>query len=175
MTEPNEPRDLPAATDRPRVGVDTWVAEAEERTQGAHRRARAPVQRAFGRLPLAGRLAAVVVPAAFFPFVTSSDYVIQVAVLTVLYAALALGLNIAVGFAGLLDLGYVAFFGFGAYGYAFLASDHFGLHWQAGVAIPVVVVACAFLGGLLGLPSRRLVGDYLAIVTLFFLQIFSSC
>jgi branched-chain amino acid transport system permease protein len=174
VTGPNEPQDLPGppdALDRPRVGVDTWVAEVEERTQ-ALTGLLAPIQRAFGRLPLVARLAVVVVPAAFFPLVTSSDYVIQVAVLTVLYAMLALGLNIAVGFAGLLDLGYVAFFGFGAYGYAFLASDHFDLHWQAGAAIPVIVVACTIVGFLVGLPSRRLVGDYLAIVTLFFLQIF---
>jgi branched-chain amino acid transport system permease protein len=163
--------DLPAPPDRPRVGVDTWVAEAEARTE-ALTGLLAPVARAFSTLPLAARLGVVVIPAAFFPLLTSSDYVMQVAVLTVLYAMLALGLNIAVGFAGLLDLGYVAFYGLGAYGYTFLASEHFDLHWQAPAAIPVVVVGCAMFGFLLGLPSRRLVGDYLAIVTLFFLQIF---
>jgi branched-chain amino acid transport system permease protein len=174
VSDPPGSQDLPAppdARDRPRVGVDTWVAEVEQRTQGLTGLL-APVERAFTRLPLVARLAIVVVPAAFFPLLTSSDYVMQVAVLTVLYVLLALGLNVAVGWAGLLDLGYVAFYGVGAYGYAFLASEHFGVHWQAGVVIPIVVVACALLGFLLGLPSRRLVGDYLAIVTLFFLQIF---
>jgi branched-chain amino acid transport system permease protein len=174
VTTPKDEQDLPAppeARDRPRVGVDTWVAEAEERTE-ALTGILAPLQRRFLALPLGARLACFVVPAAVVPALVSSDYVMQVAVLTVLYAMLALGLNIAVGFAGLLDLGYVAFFGVGAYGYTFLASDHFDLHWQAPAAIPVVVVACAIVGFLLGLPSRRLLGDYLAIVTLFFLQIF---
>ena len=85
---------------------------------------------------------------------------------------LALGLNIVVGYAGLLDLGYVAFYGFGAYGYAMLASPKFGLHWDTLAIIPVVVVATAILGFLVALPSRRLLGDYLAIVTLFFGQLF---
>jgi branched-chain amino acid transport system permease protein len=77
-----------------------------------------------------------------------------------------------VGFAGLLDLGYIAYYGVGAYGYAMLSSDKFGLHWQAWQSIIVVVAASALLGFMLALPSRRLVGDYLAIVTLFFGQIF---
>jgi branched-chain amino acid transport system permease protein len=85
---------------------------------------------------------------------------------------LAIGLNIVVGFAGLLDLGYVAFFGCGAYTYAILASPQFGNHWQAEFAIPIVVIFTAFIGLLVGLPSRRLVGDYLAILTLFFGQAF---
>src|SRR5206468_1765279 len=74
--------------------------------------------------------------------------------------------------AGLLDLGYVAFFGFGAYLYGIMASGHSGHHLQAGIAIPIVVVATALLGLVLGLTSWRLLGDYLAIVTLFFLQAF---
>jgi branched-chain amino acid transport system permease protein len=85
---------------------------------------------------------------------------------------LALGLNIVVGFAGLLDLGYIAFFGCGAYLYAILASPQFGNHWQAEFAIPVVMIFTALVGLLIGLPSRRLVGDYLAIMTLFFGQAF---
>jgi branched-chain amino acid transport system permease protein len=91
---------------------------------------------------------------------------------TLVYALLALGLNIVVGFAGLLDLGYVAFFGIGAYLYAILASPQFGHHWQAVAAVPVVVIGTAILGLLVGLPSRRLFGDYLAILTLFFGQAF---
>jgi branched-chain amino acid transport system permease protein len=88
------------------------------------------------------------------------------------FALLALGLNVAVGFAGLLDLGYIAYYGIGAYGYALLSSDKFGIHWEAWLVIPLVVAISALLGFLLALPSRRLVGDYLAIVTLFFGQIF---
>ena len=56
---------------------------------------------------------------------------------------LALGLNIVVGFAGLLDIGYVAFFGIGSYVYAFLASPHFGIHLPFLVALPIVVATTA--------------------------------
>jgi branched-chain amino acid transport system permease protein len=82
------------------------------------------------------------------------------------------GLNVVVGWAGLLDLGFIAFFGFGAYVYAMLSSEQFDVHLPAGLAILAVIVSSALLGLLLGLPSRRLLGDYLAIVTLFFAQIF---
>ena len=85
---------------------------------------------------------------------------------------LALGLNVVVGWGGLLDLGYVAFYGIGAYAYALLDSDKLGIHLPTLVSIPLVVVIGAVAGFLVGLPSRRLVGDYLAIVTLFFLQLF---
>ncbi len=76
------------------------------------------------------------------------------------------------GWAGMLDLGYVAFYGFGAYVYAWLASEQFGVHWSAQWAVSVAVLATAALGLLLGLTSWRVSGDYFAIVTLFFLQMF---
>jgi branched-chain amino acid transport system permease protein len=95
----------------------------------------------------------------------------QVGIDTLIFVALALGLNVAVGWVGLLDLGFVAFFGLGAYLYAALASEYAGRHWDAQFAIPVIAIAVAVAGFLVGLPSRRLVGDYLAIVTLFFLQL----
>ena len=85
---------------------------------------------------------------------------------------LALGLNIVVGWGGLLDLGYVAFFGVGAYTYAFLSADRYDLDLPVFVSIPLAAVIGGVVGLLVGLPSRRLVGDYLAIVTLFFFQIF---
>ena len=97
---------------------------------------------------------------------------IRVAVNTVLFALLALGLNVVVGWAGLLDLGFVAFYGFGAYLYALLSSSQFDLHFPALLSVAIVIVSSALLGLLLGLPSRRLLGDYLAIVTLFFAQIY---
>jgi branched-chain amino acid transport system permease protein len=87
---------------------------------------------------------------------------------------LALGLNVVVGWGGLLDLGYVAFFGIGAYTYAFLASDKFDVHLPTLLLIPAITLFGALLGYLVALPSKRLVGDYLAIVTLFFLQIFNT-
>ena len=103
---------------------------------------------------------------------TSNGYVIRVGFDTVLYMVLCLGLNVVVGYAGLLDLGYVAFFGFGAYVYAMLSSPHFGLHWDTLFVVPIAVVLTGILGFLVALPSRRLIGDYLAIVTLFFGQLF---
>ncbi len=88
-----------------------------------------------------------------------------------LYVMLALGLNIVVGFAGLLDLGYIAFYAVGAYSYALLASPHFGLHLPFWIILPIgFLVACLF-GVLLGAPVLKLRGDYLAIVTLGFGEI----
>ncbi len=88
-----------------------------------------------------------------------------------LYVMLALGLNIVVGFAGLLDLGYVAFYAVGAYFYAILASPQFGLHLPFWALLPMGAgIACLF-GVLLGAPTLRLRGDYLAIVTLGFGEI----
>ncbi|HEY2542652.1 MAG TPA: branched-chain amino acid ABC transporter permease, partial [Gaiellaceae bacterium] len=108
------------------------------------------------------------------PAFSSSGYVRRVGFDTVLYMMLALGLNVVVGWGGLLDLGYVAFYGLGAYSYALLDSNQFHLHYAAYVSIPAVVAIGAIAGFLLGLPSRRLHGDYLAIVTLFFLQLFQT-
>ncbi len=96
---------------------------------------------------------------------------VRILAFVLLYVMLALGLNIVVGFAGLLDLGYVAFFAVGAYLYALLASPHFGIHLPFWVLLPLgALVACVF-GVLLGAPTLRLRGDYLAIVTLGFGEI----
>src|SRR5438067_4215789 len=89
----------------------------------------------------------------------------------ILFIFLALGLNIVVGFAGLLDLGYIAFYAVGAYTYALLASPHFNLHLPFWIILPLGAgVACLF-GALLGAPTLKLRGDYLAIVTLGFGEI----
>ena len=90
---------------------------------------------------------------------------------TLLYVMLALGLNIVVGYAGLLDLGYVAFYAVGAYLYALLASPHFGLHLPFWLVLPLGATVAATFGVLLGAPTLRLRGDYLAIVTLGFGEI----
>jgi ABC-type branched-subunit amino acid transport system permease subunit len=155
----------------PRIGVDEWVASVEDRRL---RRAglRGRFDETWGRVPGSARLGAVVLLAAAFPFMTDSDYLLRVGVNAMLFALLALGLNIVVGYAGLLDLGYIAFYGFGAYTYALLSSPQFDLHLPTAATLPIVIAASALLGLLLGLPSRRLLGDYLAIVTLFFAQIF---
>ena len=96
---------------------------------------------------------------------------VRIADFALLYIMLALGLNIVVGYAGLLDLGYVAFFAVGAYNYALLSSPQFGLHWPVWAVLPLgALLACCF-GVLLGAPTLRLRGDYLAIVTLGFGEI----
>jgi branched-chain amino acid transport system permease protein len=96
---------------------------------------------------------------------------VRITNLAILYVLLALGLNIVVGFAGLLDLGYIAFFAVGAYTYALLASPHFGLDLPFWMILPIgAAVACLF-GVLLGAPTLKLRGDYLAIVTLGFGEI----
>jgi branched-chain amino acid transport system permease protein len=155
----------------PEIGTDEWVAEQELRTE-TYTGLTGPARRAFDRVGPGPRFFAFLAICAIFPFTTDSDFLIRVGVNVLLFALLALGLNIVVGWAGLLDLGYVAFYGFGAYAYAWVSSEQFGIHWPTELAIPAIVAASALLGVLLGLPSRRLVGDYLAITTLFFLQIF---
>jgi ABC-type branched-subunit amino acid transport system permease subunit len=166
--------DLPAppdARDRPRVGVDEWVAQVE------HRRVRYTglaglAYRVVSFMPAPVRLAVFVAFAATLPFWMGRGDLFAYGIFTLVYALLGLGLNVVVGYAGLLDLGYIAFFGFGAYFYAELSSAQYGIHWSSAAAIPVVVVATALLGLVLGISSRRLLGDYLAIVTLFFGQAF---
>ena len=153
----------------PGIGRDEWVARSEERRQG-HRGFFGPGADMFMRLPWWVRWGLFVAFVAVIPLLTSDGYVRRVCFDTLIYVLLALGLNVVVGWGGLLDLGYVAFFGFGAYLYAWLDSNQFHVHLPSLLAIPLVVAATAFLGFLVGLPSRRLSGDYLAIVTLFFLQ-----
>src|SRR4249920_342222 len=96
---------------------------------------------------------------------------VRITNLAILFVLLSLGLNIVVGFAGLLDLGYIAFYAVGAYIYALLASPHFNIHWPWWAILPLgAAVACTF-GVILGTPTLKLRGDYLAIVTLGFGEI----
>ncbi len=96
---------------------------------------------------------------------------VRVTNLAILFTLLALGLNIVVGFAGLLDLGYIAFYGVGAYVYALLASPQFNLHLPFWIILPIGALAACVFGVLLGAPTLKLRGDYLAIVTLGFGEI----
>jgi len=96
---------------------------------------------------------------------------VRIANLALLYVLLALGLNIVVGFAGLLDLGYIAFYAVGAYVYALLASPQFGLHLPFWAILPIGAAVAALFGVMLGAPTLKLRGDYLAIVTLGFGEI----
>jgi branched-chain amino acid transport system permease protein len=166
--------DTPLLPDRaagPEIGVDEWVARSGERTQ-AYSGLTGRARRELDRVPRPVLFAVGVILAALVPVMTSNDYVIRVGAVTLVYALLALGLNVSVGLAGLLDLGYVAYYGIGAYGYAMLSSSKFGIHWPTWASVPLVLAVALLVGFFLALPSRRLVGDYLAIVTLFFGQIF---
>ncbi len=117
------------------------------------------------KLKIVGLIIGLFLP--LFPF-PGIDYITRVATLTVLYIVLALGLNIIVGFAGLLDLGYVGFYGIGAY-VAGLISVHYG--WGFWYLIPLCICAGALSGILLGTPTLRLTGDYFAIVTFGFAEL----
>lgn len=88
-----------------------------------------------------------------------------------IFLMLALGLNIVVGFAGLLDLGYAAFFAIGAYTTGFLSSPQLGIAWNFWLVLPIAAGVAAIAGMILGAPTLRLRGDYLAIVTLGFGEI----
>jgi branched-chain amino acid transport system permease protein len=118
-------------------------------------------------------LALVAASLAMLPFVAGAYGQTWVRVLNsaLLYVMLSLGLNIVVGFAGLLDLGYIAFYAVGAYLYALLASPHFGLHLPFWIILPSGFLVAGMFGVLLGAPVLKLRGDYLAIVTLGFGEI----
>jgi ABC-type branched-subunit amino acid transport system permease subunit len=158
----------------PQVGADEWVARQQQRHEyrsgwpGA-------VQRAAERVGWWPRLAVACAAGLALPLLGVGGFQLQVGIDSLVIALLAVGLNIVVGWAGLLDLGYVAFFGFGAYGFALLSSSEIGsqgIHLPAIVSLPIVMALAAVLGLIVGWPSRRLFGDYLAIVTLFFGEAF---
>src|SRR3954447_4102923 len=107
---------------------------------------------------------ALLVPVLFY----GNRYLLDLGILVLTYVMLGWGLNIVVGLAGLLDLGYVAFYAVGAYSYALLAT-HF--HLSFWLCLPLAGIFAAFWGVLLGFPVLRLRGDYLAIVTLAFGEI----
>ncbi|WP_431988145.1 branched-chain amino acid ABC transporter permease [Streptomyces parvulus] len=115
------------------------------------------------------------IAAACFPFTQTDDQYATLGVYILIFATVALGLNIVVGLAGLLDLGYVAFLGVGAYAASMVSgspSSPFDLHLPFWAAVLVGAAASLVFGVLIGAPTLRLRGDYLAIVTLGFGEIF---
>jgi branched-chain amino acid transport system permease protein len=143
-----------------------------------------------GLIPGVILLIAVLLP--LIPAIGDKANLMQQMAVALAYVVMALGLNIIVGFAGLLDLGYVAFFAFGAFAVGWFASGHFayvnnqeGLHILVGgntvnlpgihinflLVIVVAMILCAIAGVIIGLPTLRLRGDYIAIVTLAFGEI----
>ncbi len=109
---------------------------------------------------------------AIAPQIMPNNYWLRIYALTGIYMMLALGLNIVAGFAGLLDMAYVAFFGLGGYIFAFLSSSQFNIHLPFPLTLPIAALLTMGVGFALGSTSMRLKGDYLAIVTLAFAQIF---
>src|ERR1017187_2018344 len=165
------------------IGVDEWVARSGDRRE-QHSGWRGLLARLDARVGWWPRLLLVGILAFVYGkfLVGGNVNYAQTGFNVVLYALLALGLNIVVGWAGLLDLGYIAFFGAGAYGYALFSSHAFGnLALSTGgvqlpvvATIPIAVVGVGILGLLIGLVALRLSGDYLAIVTLFVGQAFAE-
>jgi branched-chain amino acid transport system permease protein len=117
--------------------------------------------------------------AVILPWLPSTDrYILDLGILVLTYVMLGWGLNIVVGLAGLLDLGYVAFYAVGAYSYALLSTRYFPMWmpeflmpWAFWICLPVAGLLAACWGVVLGFPVLRLRGDYLAIVTLAFGEI----
>jgi branched-chain amino acid transport system permease protein len=140
-----------------------------------------------------GVAAVVVAVVAVIPFFfTESSSFVQTATLALAYTVMALGLNIIVGFAGLLDLGYVAFYALGAYAMGWFGSSFFsainggeglhilvggpvenlpGIHMNFLLVLVAAIIVCAIAGTIIGIPTLRLRGDYIAIVTLAFGEI----
>jgi branched-chain amino acid transport system permease protein len=112
-------------------------------------------------------LSIVFAAAVTYPLVTGR-YAHDVAISVLIYVCLGLGLNVVIGLAGLLDLGYIAFYGVGAYTYA-LMSLHFGISFW--LCLPIAAFVAAIAGCIIGYPTLRMRGDYLAIVTLGFGEI----
>ncbi len=158
-------------TGGPAIGKDEWVARSGERRSGRGG-IRGKLDERLAVVPWWTWLALFAAVVALLPVGFESGYVRRIAFDTLIYVLLALGLNVVVGWGGLLDLGYVAFFGVGAYTYALVSSDKFDIHLPFILSLPLAAIVGALVGLLVGLPSRRLLGDYLAIVTLFFFQIF---
>ena len=141
----------------------------------------------FHRLPRSAYLWIGIIALILMPWVVGAsggNYWVRVLDFALLYIVLALGLNVVVGFAGLLDLGYIAFYALGAYSYALLASPHLpqqfeaiatafpqGMHFSPWMVAMFSIILAALFGIVLGFPTLQLRGDYLAIVTLGFGEI----
>lgn len=166
----------------PVIGVDEWVAQVEKRRK---RRTGFGGQlcTAWNALPLAVRYGLMLGLALAFPLLSGSDlflatvglgdnsFLLRTAVRFFTFAILAMGLTVVVGYAGLLDLGYIAFMGLAGYLYAYLSSDFvqiagvipYGLAIPSLISLPLIVLTVAAIGYGIGAVAMRLSGDYLAI------------
>ncbi|HEX9030906.1 MAG TPA: branched-chain amino acid ABC transporter permease [Streptosporangiaceae bacterium] len=155
----------------PEIGADEWVARREGRREYLPSWL-GKAQHASDRIGWWPRLAVAGLAGLALPLIGLGQFQLQVGIDSLVVALLAVGLNIVVGWAGVLDLGYVAFMGIGGYGFALLSSAQLGIHLWAVASIPIVMIGAGVMGLVVGWPSRRLFGDYLAIVTLFFGEAF---
>ncbi|MEZ4608363.1 MAG: branched-chain amino acid ABC transporter permease [Deinococcales bacterium] len=176
-------------SNNPKIGHDEWVAQVASRQAQAY-----PLMRWWHALPGYGQWLMGLLGLALFllvPIITANplllasfnlsnnNFILLTLNRFLIFAMLAIGLNVVVGYAGLLDLGYVAFYGLAGYFYAYLASNFVtafspnGIHLPSLVVIILIVAGVSLIGYLLGALSLRLSGDYLAIVTLGFGQVFT--
>ncbi len=147
--------------------------ERQRPTAGRLDRFRRLEMKGFGALGRASNVpyALLAIGLILFPILDTNRSQVDVIAVAGVWVLLALGLNIVVGYAGLLDLGYAAFFAIGSYAFAMLASGQFNIHISFWVLIFLSAFIAAFFGVILGAPTLRLRGDYLAIVTLGFGEI----
>ena len=176
MTDPTLPRE-PAGTQLPPDEASAYVRAVEEKQPANVAPAGTgltPKAKGHGPTPVSKVVsspwfaAAIVVLAVALPFINSDSYTLRIATDALIFVMLAVGLNVVVGYCGLLDLGYAAFFAIGAYTSGLLSTT-FG--WPILLTIPAVVVMAVIGGIVIGAPTLRLRSDYLAIVTLGFGEI----
>jgi branched-chain amino acid transport system permease protein len=151
-----------------------WMLNKTARRSGIYQRTAinfAPfknnVLNKFSKLPTRYYIVILLIVVAVYPLL-ANNYMIDVGITCLIYIVLGLGLNIVVGLAGLLDLGYIAFYAVGAYSYSLL-NLHFGISFW--FCLPIGIVIGAICGCIIGYPTLRMRGDYLAIVTMGFGEI----
>jgi ABC-type branched-subunit amino acid transport system ATPase component/ABC-type branched-subunit amino acid transport system permease subunit len=141
------------------------------RAGGVWGRVTAPITAVTSRVPSRVRVAIFAALVIAFPLLVHNSYWTRVGVVVAIYVILANGLNIIAGITGLLDMGFIAFYAIGAYTYALLNSAQLDIHLGFWPSLPICVLAAVVMGVLIGIPSLRVRGDYLAIVTLAFFYI----
>ncbi len=134
-------------------------------------RSTAPITRLTSRVPLQIRFAVFAVAVVVFPLLIQNSYWTRVGATIAIYVILGNGLNIIAGITGLLDMGFIAFYAIGAYTYAILNSAQLGIHLGFWPSLGICVLTAVIFGAVIGIPSLRVRGDYLAIVTLGFFYI----
>jgi branched-chain amino acid transport system permease protein len=176
-----------------RIGTDEWVAQVEGRRQ-ERGGITGTLSRNWERIPRSARYGLGFLLLLIIPTITGSSafleafgiaddgFILRTGVRFLTFAMLAIGLNVVVGYAGLLDLGYIAYMGIAGYLYAYMSSEFVqirdiipnGLAVPAILSIPLIMIIVALVGWVIGSASIRLAGDYFAIVTLGFGLVFEQ-